>query len=123
MNLTRERVIRWLPAALLLVACPGLVMAQYFPPGPLPSLSMKASAGPRAFVSHQRAKINGRLLDYAAAVEETTIAGSGGLPSATFFTTTYQLEKGRDLDKRPVVFVFNGGPGAAAAPLMLAGTQ
>lgn len=96
--------------------------AQYFPPAPLPALTMTAKPGPRVFTTHHRGLFNSRRLDYTAVVAETIVESPKGTPAAKLFTTSFLADKVPDPVKRPVAFIFNGGPGGSAALLLLAGT-
>ena len=60
----------------------------------------------------------GRALDYRAVAETIGLTDQKGEPSASVFTVSYLADApaGR---ARPVAFVFNGGPGAAAVFLHL----
>jgi carboxypeptidase C (cathepsin A) len=62
--------------------------------------------------------VSGRPLDYRAVAETIGLTNQKGEPSASVFTVSYLAEApaGR---QRPVAFVFNGGPGAAAVFLHL----
>ena len=62
--------------------------------------------------------LNGRTLKYHAVAEFVPVVAGGvddkrGEPEAAVFTTSYFLDDTDQL-KRPVCFVFNGGPGTAA---------
>ncbi len=57
----------------------------------------------------------GREVAYRAYVEETAFRDDDGALSGTMVTTSY-VETGGDAD-RPVLFIFNGGPGASTTPL------
>jgi len=67
--------------------------------------------------------LNGRTLNYRAEAAFIPVAAGGldekrGEPDAAVFTTSYFLE-GAEPTKRPVCFVFNGGPGSASIWLHL----
>ncbi|TWB39626.1 S10 family peptidase [Nitrospirillum pindoramense] len=74
-----------------------------------------ATAGaPRVFTSDHSGTFNGRKLRYTATVAETILTDPAGQKTASVFTTSYirtDVPKGT---VRPVVFVFNGGPGSAS---------
>src|SRR5262245_30940085 len=57
-------------------------------------------------------------LDYTATAGTLSLFDQTGERSAAVFYTAYVLKDG-DPAKRPVTFVFNGGPGAASAYLHL----
>jgi carboxypeptidase C (cathepsin A) len=60
----------------------------------------------------------GRQLDYRAVAETIGLTNQKGEPSAAVFTVSYLAEAAAGRP-RPVAFVFNGGPGAAAVFLHL----
>lgn len=60
---------------------------------------------------------NGVQLNYTAIVSETLIPGADGAPAAKMVTTAYVRDGIKDRSKRPVMFAFNGGPGASSSPL------
>ena len=67
--------------------------------------------------------LNGRTLSYKAVAAFVPVTAGGlddkrGEPEAAVFTTSYFLEDA-DPKKRPVCFVFNGGPGSASIWLHL----
>ncbi|EGY00013.1 peptidase S10, serine carboxypeptidase [Nitrospirillum viridazoti Y2] len=69
---------------------------------------------PRVFSSEHSGTFNGRKLRYTATVAETILTDPAGQRTASVFTTSYirtDVPKGT---VRPVVFVFNGGPGSAS---------
>jgi carboxypeptidase C (cathepsin A) len=68
---------------------------------------------PRRFVTRHRAKIGGVAFSYTATAGETYIANASGHPIASFFSFAYVKDDPVDV-KRPVLFLFNGGPGAAS---------
>jgi carboxypeptidase C (cathepsin A) len=61
---------------------------------------------------------DGKKLDYAATAGTLDLFGQDGQRIAAVFYTAY-VRKGGDTAKRPLTFVFNGGPGAASAYLHL----
>lgn len=83
-------------------------------------LSMSATAGPRLFRVERAGRFGGRKLRYTATLAET-ILHQDGKPVARLFNTAYVAKTVGDPAKRPVVFLFNGGPGAPAAPLHFQG--
>src|SRR5215831_10183129 len=67
--------------------------------------------------------LNGRTLKYRAEAAFVPVSAGGldekrGEPEAAVFTTSYFLD-GAEAAKRPVCFVFNGGPGSASIWLHL----
>jgi carboxypeptidase C (cathepsin A) len=73
---------------------------------------------PRDAVSEKELTVGGRTLRYTATAGTFPLYDQSGERSALVFYTAYAL-KDADPAKRPVTFVFNGGPGAASAFLHL----
>lgn len=71
------------------------------------------------FESTGRAQIGGERVSYRAVVEEMFIRNPGGQRTASIVSTSYLRDDVRDADARPVVFVFNGGPGSAGLWLQM----
>jgi carboxypeptidase C (cathepsin A) len=117
---------RWfLPTLLTLVAvAPALpnqdALAQGKPPESAPS---RAGAGvlrllPQDSVSEKEITLGGRKIAYAATAGTLSLFDQNGERSAAVFYVAY-VAKGMDTARRPVTFVFNGGPGAASTYLNL----
>jgi carboxypeptidase C (cathepsin A) len=68
---------------------------------------------PRRFVTHHRTIIRGKSIAYTATAGETYIANLYGNPIARFFSFAYVKDGPAD-PSRPVLFVFNGGPGSSS---------
>lgn len=56
-------------------------------------------------------------LAYIATFAELPLADAAGTVQATISSTSYVLEGIKDRRLRPVMFMFNGGPGASSSPL------
>lgn len=95
----------------------GLAVAAE-PPGPFDPTLVDDSppAGPAR--TQHTGEFNGRRIEYEVLTGETVMKDEEGQPAATIFSTAY-LRKGADPQSRPIVFVFNGGPGASSSPLHL----
>ncbi len=113
-NIRLRHALRGL-VVLLAASASTSLEAQVGPPPPLRPLSLYAETGDDAFVSQHVGTFNGKRVKYRAEVAETRVHAANGAPVASLFTTTYQAVAGRDSKPRPVMFVFNGGPGAASA--------
>lgn len=70
-------------------------------------------------VTHHQGTFDGHALRYIATAEWTNVPGPDGAPWAQIFSVAYTKE-GRDGGSRPVMFIFNGGPGASSAFLHIA---
>ena len=82
-----------------------------------PAIAQPAAPSPRMAVTQHEGVFNGQRLRYTATVAESVLAGEGGKPAATAFTIAYVRDDVPDRAKRPVLFAFNGGPGASSSPL------
>ena len=59
--------------------------------------------------------VGGTTLTYVAtAADDTMLTDAHGNPTAAVFSFTYARQGVKDLSKRPVLFIFNGGPGSAS---------
>ncbi|MHB8054661.1 MAG: S10 family serine carboxypeptidase-like protein, partial [Candidatus Aminicenantales bacterium] len=74
---------------------------------------------PIVSVTEHTGTFNGRQIKYSAMVAETFIPGKDGKPAASMVTTTYLRKDVENAAARPVLFGFNGGPGASSTPLHL----
>jgi carboxypeptidase C (cathepsin A) len=69
--------------------------------------------------THHHGTFNGQPVDYTATVEVTTLYDASKKPTAKIVSTTYSRDGAAD--KRPVIFVFNGGPTAPSMMLQMLG--
>ena len=63
----------------------------------------------------------GQQISYSAIVEEHILTGPDSVPNASLVTIAYVRDGIPDKTRRPVMFVFNGGPGASSSPLHMNG--
>ena len=83
-------------------------------------ISLTARGGPpTASTTHHTGLFNGQQVRYTATVADTIVPGADGKPAGSMVTTTYLREDVTDRRSRPVLFAFNGGPGASSTPLHL----
>lgn len=68
---------------------------------------------PQKFESIHSGTFNGQKISFKAIVGETFLKNSKGEVTGAMWSTSY-LRDGVDSSKRPVMFVFNGGPGSAS---------
>ncbi len=61
----------------------------------------------------------GERVAYTVTVEEMAVTSAAGAQVGTAIATAYVRDRVRDPAKRPVLFAFNGGPGASSSPLHL----
>lgn len=73
---------------------------------------------PRQFVTHHRARIAGKELAYTAIAGDTHLTNLAGDWVGDLFSFTY-LNDDSTQRNRPVLFVFNGGPGSSSVWLHL----
>jgi carboxypeptidase C (cathepsin A) len=64
-------------------------------------------------VTHHSAKIGGQVINYTATAATYVIRADDGSPKATMFYVAYTKD-GVDVSRRPLSFVYNGGPGSAS---------
>lgn len=72
-----------------------------------------------AIVTAHQGNFGGRKVVFEALVEETLIPNSKGEPTAIFTSFSYLEKRGTPDTDRPVLFAFNGGPGASSVWLHL----
>jgi carboxypeptidase C (cathepsin A) len=58
--------------------------------------------------------INGQLVPYRATVGSILIHDDEGNPTAVIYYTSYTRTDIEDLDRRPIAFLYNGGPGSSS---------
>jgi carboxypeptidase C (cathepsin A) len=76
--------------------------------------SQQSLAQPRRFETNHQGVFGGQPLHYKAIVAENFLTNPAGKRTASIFTTSYirtDVPKGTG---RPVIFVFNGGPGSSS---------
>ncbi|MGZ3376111.1 MAG: S10 family peptidase [Phenylobacterium sp.] len=91
----------------LAVAASAVVMA---------SPARAADPAPRVAVTQHVGHFNGQTVNYTATVAEHVLHDASGAPAASVITIAYVRDGVADPSKRPVLFAFNGGPGASSSP-------
>lgn len=76
---------------------------------------------PQSAVTHHVGRFNGVQVKYTAWVEDNFVTDAHGKPGASVITVAYTRDGVADPGHRPVIFAFNGGPGAAGSMLNLSG--
>ena len=76
---------------------------------------------PTQFVTEHKGRFNGVKLNYKAIAGETYLRDIKGEPKASIFTFSYLQSDPKDGENRPVVFIWNGGPGSASTWLHMGG--
>jgi carboxypeptidase C (cathepsin A) len=69
----------------------------------------------KASVSKGSVRINGQQINYTATAATYIIKADDGTPKASFFFVAYTKDDVQDKSKRPLSFIFNGGPGSASS--------
>ena len=68
---------------------------------------------PQKFEASHSGTFNGQKITYRSIVGETFLKNSKGEVTGALWSTSY-IRDGVDSSKRPVLFIFNGGPGSAS---------
>jgi carboxypeptidase C (cathepsin A) len=87
-------------------------------PSTWPALTLMAETGSRRFSRDQQGVFNGITLAYRVTLEEAILKDRDGKPATSIFTTSFVANETKSRASRPVVFVFNGGPGGASNVLL-----
>ncbi|WP_222984453.1 S10 family peptidase [Flagellimonas meishanensis] len=69
---------------------------------------------PKSFVTNHQITNGGKLIKYQTLASETYLKNKSGEPTASIWSVAYLQTGITDTTKRPVAFVFNGGPGSAS---------
>ncbi|MEY3648975.1 MAG: hypothetical protein RLZ13_1860 [Bacteroidota bacterium] len=69
---------------------------------------------PKKFESTHSGTFNGQKISYKAVVGETFLKNAAGEVTGELWSTAYLRDGVLDPSKRPVLFIFNGGPGSAS---------
>ncbi len=69
---------------------------------------------PKSFITSHQISNGGKLIRYKAIASETYLKNKAGEPAASIWSVAYLQEGVNDLKRRPVTFVFNGGPGSSS---------
>jgi|TARA_R100000935_G_scaffold34805_1_gene55450 carboxypeptidase C (cathepsin A) len=77
----------------------------------------QAEPAPRSFVTQHVGVFGGRRVSYEAIAGETILRDAKGAPAASLFSFSYVARAAKP--DRPVLFIFNGGPGSSSVWLHL----
>jgi carboxypeptidase C (cathepsin A) len=110
--------MRWCPVYLVVVAAVGATVLLGGAPSSHAQEKPPSQEPPARIETRHKIGVPGGPLDYRVVAETIGLTTPKGDPSASVFTVSY-LADTRDGRPRPVAFVFNGGPGAAAVFLHL----
>ncbi|MBQ8161603.1 MAG: hypothetical protein IJ083_12785 [Clostridia bacterium] len=84
---------------------------------PVPEMFSLESFAPEKFEAHHSMDLRGEKVDFTSVCEDFVFYAPDGTPEATIFTISY-LRDDATAD-RPVMFLWNGGPGSATSTLHL----
>ena len=76
--------------------------------------SVKVVQAPKSFITNHTGVFGGKTIMYKATAKELHLKNDKGEPIASIWSVAYAQEGNKDMTKRPVIFVFNGGPGSAS---------
>lgn len=104
------------------VAC-GAAPPGFFPPPPLAPLEFVASTGHESFTARHAGVFHGAHVNYDSEVADAVLRArtDPSVDAAKLFTISYVATGSKRKDGRPVIFAFNGGPGASSVFLNLCG--
>ena len=78
-----------------------------------------STAVAKSAVTKHRVRINGKEIAYTATAGELPVLNDAGETEAEIFYVAYNVENRDPAHPRPLLFIFNGGPGAASIWLHL----
>lgn len=85
-----------------------------------PRATPAAADASKAFITRHTGTFGGKRVAYTATVGETVLRDAAGTPTLRLVSTAY-IRDGGDRARRPVLFVFNGGPSSSSSALHLLG--
>jgi carboxypeptidase C (cathepsin A) len=65
-------------------------------------------------VTQHSARIGGQAISYTATASMTLLKNDKGEPEALMYSTAYTENGVKDFSQRPIVFLYNGGPGSSS---------
>lgn len=90
-----------------------------------PATQQKTTTTPvpkaRQVVTHGSVEIDGQNIHYTATAGTIVLRNDKGEPTGSVFYVAYTKDGVRNLAKRPVTFLYNGGPGASTNWLTMSG--
>ena len=98
-----------LVSALVFFVAFGAVAQEAAPPE-----APEAIPDPQTFVTRHAGTFNGVAVNYTARAGETYLRDEDGKPKASIFSFAYTKTEIGDPMRRPVMFIWNGGPGSAS---------
>jgi carboxypeptidase C (cathepsin A) len=79
----------------------------------------KSSPPEKLAITHHALQMGGQVLNYTATAGYLQLKDDSGKPRADLFFVAYMKEPQEDGSRRPITFLFNGGPGASSVWLHL----
>lgn len=84
-----------------------------------PAITRLADVGPRQFAAERSGTFGGKNIRYEARLSEFLVKDRNGKAASSLFITSYVAKADKKhAATRPVVFIFNGGPGGSSNTLM-----
>jgi carboxypeptidase C (cathepsin A) len=74
----------------------------------------RAAMAPRRFVTKRHGTFAGKRMNYAVVAEDIVLTDTLGDPTGSIFSFSYLAERSGSPAERPVMFIFNGGPGSSS---------
>src|SRR5580658_2630407 len=106
-----KKLVCQLIALCSIVLLAGNIQAQ---PAANPSSPSDTIPKPEKSVTHHSSKIDGKLINYTATAGTILLKNEKDEPIALFGFTAYTRDGEPDATKKPVTFVYNGGPGSSS---------
>lgn len=72
------------------------------------------SNDPQMSITSHKGKFNGQSVSYNVHAGDTHLVDKEGKPKASIFSTAYFKTNTKNSENRPLIFVFNGGPGSSS---------
>jgi carboxypeptidase C (cathepsin A) len=122
-----KRVGKWVLAIATIGLTGAPAVSQETPPGTVaspsastwPRVTQMADLGPRQYSVVHRGTFGGHKMQYLAALSELLVKDRTGKPASSVFVTSFVANPVPTASAvRPVIFIFNGGPGGASNTLM-----
>jgi len=107
-----------LAAFLALGQASGAEVAPLVSASSWPRVTHLADRGPRQYSALRSGTFGGHELEYRTTLSEMLVKGRDGRPASSLFVTAFVAERRPAGAARPVVFLFNGGPGGSSNTLM-----
>lgn len=108
-----------LAAGMLLMVCASDAQAKKDTPAQKPA-AMQDSSGdkkdikkPQKSVTHSAVTVEGKRISYEAVAGTLVLKNSQDVPTISMSYVAYFKDDEKDLSKRPVTFIYNGGPGSS----------